>query len=487
MTDSDFVRRLLTSKNQRPLVLPDYVHRALSGRMARRGLITRRSALVGMSSAALASLYARHSFAATPFTTFAFTATGQPTARTMPDRLRDVKNVVDYGAVADGSTDDSAAIQAAINDTSAPYSSANRGIIWFPNHNTNVYQIANPLTFELSAGITAIGFVGSPGAKIRGTINDALLKRSINSPTGGVYLVQDLIFENDSTGANAAGILFNSIVGGKIVGCELSGACMIETVNSQSVTVDSCSLTAGGISGVIGILAGNATSILSCDITGMAEGIRHSNAGLAILGGRLEVNTVGVNLGVDQSGSAHGSSAVFMTGTSMESNDNGIQVPTGTSVSTSEFVGLAITCAQASKHTGVSLIGSANDVIFGGVNTSSSNASSWVTAGWNIQGAQTALVLDSCGSSLGGVGINAWSINWAGGIDVDIRNPNVGSGFTVPTYPTLAQLPSASGLKGSRRFIGDGAASPTFSGTATGSGSLFTPVYSDGTNWRNGG
>ena len=33
-----------------------------------------------------------------PFTSFAFAATGGPTKRTMPDRLAEVKNVLDFGA-----------------------------------------------------------------------------------------------------------------------------------------------------------------------------------------------------------------------------------------------------------------------------------------------------------------------------------------------------------------------------------------------------
>jgi hypothetical protein len=52
---------------------------------------------------------------------------------------------------------------------------------------------------------------------------------------------------------------------------------------------------------------------------------------------------------------------------------------------------------------------------------------------------------------------------------------------------TYATLPSASTAgAGACCFISDGAATPTFSSAAAGGGSLFTPVYSDGTTWRNG-
>ena len=53
-------------------------------------------------------------------------------------------------------------------------------------------------------------------------------------------------------------------------------------------------------------------------------------------------------------------------------------------------------------------------------------------------------------------------------------------------YSTVASLPSASTVgRGSRTFVTD-ALSPVFQATVTGGGAVFTPVYSDGTNWKVG-
>ena len=52
------------------------------------------------------------------------------------------------------------------------------------------------------------------------------------------------------------------------------------------------------------------------------------------------------------------------------------------------------------------------------------------------------------------------------------------------TFGTLTAAASAGA--GARSFITDGAASPVFSSAAAGGGTLGTPVYSDGTIWRNG-
>lgn len=52
---------------------------------------------------------------------------------------------------------------------------------------------------------------------------------------------------------------------------------------------------------------------------------------------------------------------------------------------------------------------------------------------------------------------------------------------------TVANLPAASAAnKGMRTTITDGAATPVFGAVVAGSGSLILPVFSDGTNWRNG-
>src|SRR5262249_15956614 len=93
---------------------------------------TRRSLATGIGTAGLGlgglALRAPNALADTPFTTFAFPATGAPASRTMPDRLAEVHNVKDFGAVGSGAVDDWGAIQNAVNWTSGP----NRGTIYFP-------------------------------------------------------------------------------------------------------------------------------------------------------------------------------------------------------------------------------------------------------------------------------------------------------------------------------------------------------------------
>ncbi len=79
------------------------------------------------------------------FTTYAFTATGAITTRNEPDRLFDVVNVKDYGAVGNGTTDDAGAIQdafdAAFGDAGSQHGDTNRfsnKVVVFPAGNYKI-------------------------------------------------------------------------------------------------------------------------------------------------------------------------------------------------------------------------------------------------------------------------------------------------------------------------------------------------------------
>ena len=78
----------------------------------------------------------------------------------------------------------------------------------------------------------------------------------------------------------------------------------IETFNSQCATLDTCMFVGLGIA----VVAGNATMVQDCDITGNTEGIRHQNLGLTVLGGRYEVNRKAIVLGLDENGGGFTSS-----------------------------------------------------------------------------------------------------------------------------------------------------------------------------------
>jgi hypothetical protein len=287
--------------------------------------VTKRALSVGLGLGAVALLAAPRAKADVPFSSYAFQAEGTPTPRTLPKRLAEIKNVKDFGAVGNGSTDDTAAIQAAVNYSGGPYSVANRGTIFFPS---GVYRVSAPITFELNDGVLNIRFLGAPGAMLVGSFGDALLKRSWVTPVATVISIENLQLQNNH--ATGKGIILNSCVGGRIVNCAIMGCWRgIETWGSQSVSVDGCSIIGQQTSGSVGIVAGNATTIIATDVTAFENGIRHQNLGLIVHGGRFEVNGVGIRLGVNHDGDPHQSSAFSLSGMSMERNQTAIQVVQG--------------------------------------------------------------------------------------------------------------------------------------------------------------
>ena len=114
----------------------------------------RRRLFLGSAVGALTLGASRAAPADTAFTRFSFAATGAPTNRTMPDRLGDVINVKDWGALGNFSHNDQANVQAAIDYAI----SLGGGRVFFP---AGSYLIAgNVLTAGSSVSTIKVELVG---------------------------------------------------------------------------------------------------------------------------------------------------------------------------------------------------------------------------------------------------------------------------------------------------------------------------------------
>jgi hypothetical protein len=148
------------------------------------------------------------------------------------------------------------------------------------------------------------------------------------------------------------------------------------------------------------------------------------------------------------------------------------------------------------------------NITTGGNNTFVGNGAtangSAITGSYNTGvGSQVLYALTGVGANNTAIGYQAGSTLTTGGNNILIGYQAAPSAITVNneitignssntviryphTYSTVASLPSASTVgRGSRTFVTD-ALTPTFQATVTGGGAVFTPIYSDGTNWKVG-
>lgn len=283
-------------------------------------LLARRAALVGIGTAGF--LLPQRAQADSLFANFAFRATGAPTPRTMPDRLAEIKNVLDFGADPTGNVDSTSAIQNAVNWTAG----ANRGTIYFP---IGSYLVSGPITFNYNGNLS-ICFRGEIGTLIFGSVNGYIFDRHLATPNntrGG------RIFERLSiTNAHPAGgcIRIGSTLGGVVRECELSGLVGITTedsvgVSSKNIHIQSCNFGLGaGIGGTLAdanfIIIGGGGTVQNCALVGSNVAVRAYGSGLHCSGNRTERNNTAWFLGKDSGGNAVGLSGFSVESGTAEGN-----------------------------------------------------------------------------------------------------------------------------------------------------------------------
>lgn len=122
-----------------------------------------------------------------------FAATGTPTKRTLADRCAEVFNVKDFGAIGDGSHDDTADIQLAITTASS------KGTIFFPK---GTYKTTSAILVPSGSSLifTGQGDGSAISANFNGFIFDNL--SSPYSPASGISAIEKLNLQNSYTGNN---------------------------------------------------------------------------------------------------------------------------------------------------------------------------------------------------------------------------------------------------------------------------------------------
>ena len=266
-------------------------------------------------------------------------------------------NVKAFGAVGDGVTDDTAAIQAAIDDTDnygITGGNAFKGtIVFFP---PGGYKTTAPLV-PTNAGWVRLMGAGRDVSAITGNFAGYIIDNN-NPVTGRFTGIDSLTIINERQVNDAGAIRFNASgdIGSFIRDLHIRAAIGINAAEqTYNLRIEGTRIDSGvpHIAGSVGVIMGQ-SSLISCSIVGYEDAVRCHNVGSVIHGCRIEVNLNGVIFGKDETGAVSQVNAFTMTGCSFERNDTSIIMLAG-------FQGLIAGCAL----TGVENVAGGGDIPYG--------------------------------------------------------------------------------------------------------------------------
>jgi hypothetical protein len=237
-------------------------------------------------------------------------------------------NVLDYGVIGNGSTDDRAAIQYILDSVAAE-----RATVYFPARH---YYVSG----TIDCGGRAYNFRGAGrpmpynvwqgGTFIRGNFAGPILKSLYPA---GMFSAEDMGFVNWHpsgqglllSGSNVA-LLRVSVIANRAI--EMAPNAF--TTSMQQIVVRA---QAGFPAGSVGIAVRGHTLIHGADIVGFDVGLRAAGIGNDIRSLRVEVNRTGIELGVNPDGATSPITGGSVESLSLEANDYGIVTRSATSIS----------------------------------------------------------------------------------------------------------------------------------------------------------
>lgn len=238
-----------------------------------------------------------------PFVSWPFLATGGSQTRTMPDRLHDTINVLDYGADPTGASDSTTAIQNAINAaTNSGVAGSSGGTVFFPPGTYKVNGTLSPYSGTANTRISLIGS-GKSATTISGTNNSSYL---FLSGDGGrfeeVALIANITWNNLSNTAGTGAVSLANLICSKVDNCEFSGYIGLSVASSTfSSLISNCNFIGRGVAGSIGIRAGQ-NSVIGCQFTDWGTGLTGCNGGEFIGNCYFETCGTAIKLGAGIAG-----------------------------------------------------------------------------------------------------------------------------------------------------------------------------------------
>lgn len=422
----------------------------------------------------------------TRFVNFTFPATGAPTPRTMPDRLAEIINVKDYGALGNGS-DATTAFQNALN---AAVSTGNP--MYIPAGN---YVISAALTFNTDANFGLWVSGSGYGTFISAGFSGYIFDRHLATPNN---TYGPRIFENMRI-ANTAGGCFRigSTIGATVRQCNISSSGTsidfedAPGSSSENVLCENNLLNhSGTVAGSKSIVLGGSGCIAGCDLTSTDKSLILYGGGISVFGCRMERNNTAITLGVDSAGTDRGLHGVEISGMPMEGNWTFIEIA-GTT--TGFKIGPMVFTGHDSTNSGVTpgIMGSQYGILiradkaYAGKFIGIGAAQYFDIGGFYIEDYTTRsyVTFQSCTTAFV-TGAPPWRLStYSAGFN--FVNCNIGANSNAPSGSryTFSNLPNMTDrLEGDIYDISDGSTG-TIGSNVSGSGANRCRVRWNGTNW----
>lgn len=230
----------------------------------------------------------------TAFTTWSHRIADGLSQRTLPTRLSDMQNVKDFGAIGNGSNNDTTNIQAAIDYAATKGVSGEKGsTVFFPS---GAYKITAPLKNDNANTSIHLMGVGRANTRLEGTTMTSGYVIDTSGAAGKIEEISGMQVSGFGDGA----VRMSGTDGATLRNMILGGLAGLDASNSNNITCYNIQCGTGAAN--TGYYTGDNMSLINCNGMGLACAVQACGTGLLMMGCRTETNTLSLCLGKDRTG-----------------------------------------------------------------------------------------------------------------------------------------------------------------------------------------
>ncbi len=235
-----------------------------------------------------------------------------------------IVDVTQHGIVGDGRTDNTVKLQGLIS-VAQPGTT-----FYFP---TGTYNVSGTIDYSGLPIFSLVGDMATSGGiagatTIRGNVPGPILKADYGA-AAGTFQIRNLVITNGSQAVGSSGLFTRNSVLSSIKDVSITGHVAMDHENSFMLSMRGISALGSGVGNIGVMVNGGLRSTLDVvSVTGwLADGVRvGGHKDFALLGADIEVNGIGVNVGLDCNGNASTAIGLSLQGLGLEANGFGLDL-----------------------------------------------------------------------------------------------------------------------------------------------------------------